>query len=80
MNFNPDTTKQAHEVIFSLKLQNTNHPCSIFNHNTVNKTEFQKYFGLVLGSRWDFKERSGNNFQKGLQINRTSSQTSEPIP
>ena len=33
MNFNPDLAKQVQEVIFSRKLQNTNHPCLIFNHN-----------------------------------------------
>ena len=56
MNFNPDPTKQAQEVIFSQKLQNTNQPCLIFNHNTVSLTESHKYLGIVLDSRLDFKE------------------------
>ena len=50
MNFNPDLTKQTQEVIFSQKLQNTNHPCLIFNRST------QKHLGIVLDSRLDFKE------------------------
>ena len=56
MNFNPDPTKQTQEVIFSRKLQNTNHPCLNFNNNTANLTESQKYLGEVLDSRLDFKE------------------------
>ena len=35
-NFNPDLNKEAQEIIFSQKLQNTNYPCLIFNHNFVN--------------------------------------------
>ena len=31
MNFNPDPTKQAQDVIFSQKLQNKHHPRLIFN-------------------------------------------------
>ena len=52
---NLDLNKQAQEVIFSRKLQNTDHPCLIFNHNTVSFTEFQK-----LG----FKEHLGIIFKK----------------
>ena len=43
MNFNPDRTKEAQEVIFSRKLQNTNRPSFIFNHNTVSLTKSQKH-------------------------------------
>ena len=59
MNFNldlTDLTEQAQEVIFSRKLQNANHPCLIFIHNTVSLTEPQKYLGSVLNSRLYFKE------------------------
>ena len=56
MNFNPDPTKQAQEVIFSRKVQNTNHPCLIFNHNTISLSESHKHLGIVLDSRLDFKE------------------------
>ena len=57
MNFNPDPTKQAKEVISIRKLENTNHPCLIFNHNTVNLTQSQKdLIIIVLKSGLDFKE------------------------
>ena len=55
MNPNPDPTKQTQEVIFSRKLQNTNHPCLIFNHNTFSLTESHKHLGIVLHSKFDFK-------------------------
>ena len=64
MNFNPDSTKQAQEVIFSRKLQNNNHPCLIFNHNIVSLIESQKYLGVVLDSRLDFKEHLQIIFKK----------------
>ena len=56
MNFNPDLTKQAaQEVIFSRKLQNTNHPSLIFSQNIVNLNESQKHPGIVFHFRLDFK-------------------------
>ena len=64
MNFNPDPTKQAQEVIFSRKLQNTNHQYLIFNQHTVSLTESQKHLGLVLDSRLDFKEHLEIIFKK----------------
>ena len=56
MNLNPDSTKQAQKVIFSRKLQNTNHPCLSFNHDTVSLTDSQKHLGIVLDSRLDFNK------------------------
>ena len=35
INLNPDPCKQAHEVIFSRKLQRTNHNQVYFDHNSV---------------------------------------------
>ena len=43
MNFNPDPTKQAQELIFSRKVQTTNHPPLFFNENVVPQTTFQKH-------------------------------------
>ena len=64
MTFNPNPTKQVQEVIFSQKLQNTNHPCSILNHNTVSLSESKKHLGIVLDSRLDFKEHPEIIFKK----------------
>ena len=43
MNFNPDPTKQAQELIFSRKVQTTNHPPLFFNENVVPQTTLQKH-------------------------------------
>ena len=56
MKFDPDRTKQAKEVVFSQKPQNTNHSCLIFNHNVVNLNESQKHLEIGLDSRLDFME------------------------
>ena len=44
MNFNPDPTKQAQELIFSRKVQTTNHPPLFFNENVVLQTTLQKHY------------------------------------
>ena len=71
MSFNSDLTKQAYHVIFSRKLQNTTQPCLILNHNTVSLTESQKHHGIVLDSRFDFKEHLEiifKNFSKTIGL------------
>ena len=50
MSFNPDPNKQAQELIFSRKVQTTNHPPLFFNENVVPKTTLQKYLGMFLDS------------------------------
>ena len=42
MSFNPDINKQAQEVIFSRKLQKSNHPSLTFNGTCVTQSEIQK--------------------------------------
>ena len=42
MSFNPDITKQAHEVIFSRKLSIVSHPPLTFNNIPVALTNSQK--------------------------------------
>ena len=48
MQFNPDPTKQANEVIFSCKRRKPVHPPLIFNGSPVTKTNYQKHWGLIL--------------------------------
>ena len=64
MNFNPDPTKQIQEVIFSRKLQNTNHSCLVFYRNAVSLTKPHKRLGIVLDSRLDVKEHLEIIFKK----------------
>ena len=51
MEFNPDPTKQATEVLFSCKKSSPNHPQLIFNGIAVAKVNDQKHLGLILDSR-----------------------------
>ena len=53
VNFNPDSIKQAREVIFSRKVKVTVHPQLVFNNNLVHETATQKHLGMFL----DFKLR-----------------------
>lgn len=46
MNFNPDPTKHAQEVIFSRKTITQNHPNIYFNQNRAVRTNFQKHLGI----------------------------------
>ena len=56
MEFNPDPTKQANEVLFSCKKSSPNHPQLIFNGIAVSKVNDQKHLGLILDSRLSFEK------------------------
>ena len=64
MSFNPDPNKQAQELIFSRKVQTTNHPPLFFNENVVPKTTLQKHLEMFLDSKLDFREHLKTIFQK----------------
>ena len=51
MSFNPDPNKQAQELIFSHRVQMTNHPPLFFNEIVVLKTTLQKHLGMFLDSK-----------------------------
>ena len=56
MNFNPDPTKQAHEVIFSHKRKEIHHPPLVFNNTNVSQSSSQKHLGVILDSKLIFDE------------------------
>ena len=56
INFNPDTTKQAQEVIFSRKLKKTVHPPLLFNNASVTRTSSQKHLGIILDNQLKFDD------------------------
>ena len=64
MSFNPDINKQAQEVIFFRKLQESNHPSLTFNGTSVTQSEIQKHLGMFLDSKLDFKEHRQNVLNK----------------
>ena len=54
MSFNPDPNKQAIEVIFSQKRNETVHPPLFFNNQIVSRINEHKHLGLTLDSRLSF--------------------------
>ncbi|MCJ8295911.1 MAG: hypothetical protein MJK15_16020, partial [Colwellia sp.] len=54
MEFNPDPTKQAYEVISSQKESSPIHPPLFFNNNEVSKATEQTHLGLILDSKLTF--------------------------
>ena len=64
MHFNLDPTKQAQELIFSRKVQTTNHLPLFFNANVVPQTSLQKDLGMFPDSKLNFSEHLKTIFQK----------------
>ena len=56
MSFNPDISKQAHEVIFSYKSSIASHPPLTFNNIPVAQTISQKHLGMQLDKKQNFEE------------------------
>ena len=56
MNFNPDTTKQASEVIFSRKLKKNVYPPLLFNNVSVTRTSSQKHLGIIFNNQLKFDD------------------------
>ena len=54
MTFNPDLTKQAQEVIFSINTVKVSHSSITFNTVPVARTTCQKYLGLYLNEKLSF--------------------------
>ena len=55
MNFNPDSTKQAQEVIFTRKTKKLPHPSLVFNNANVTQSIYQKHLGIILDSKLTFE-------------------------
>ena len=56
MAFNPDITKQAVEILFSVKNKITVHPALIFNDVSVAREESTKHLGIHLDTRLNFSK------------------------
>ena len=62
--FNPDTSKQAQEVLFSRKVKVAAHPHFVFNNSLVHETTTQKHFGMFLDLKLNFQEHFENLLNK----------------
>ena len=67
MSFNPDISKQAHEVIFSRKNINISHPSLTFNNIPAAQVDSQKHLGISLDRKLNFDEHLRN---VQFQVNR----------
>ena len=56
MSFNPDISKQSHEVIFTCKRSITSHPSLTFNSIPVAQMISRKYLGMQLDKKINFEE------------------------
>ena len=52
MSFNPDSSKQAQEVISSRKTKKEYHLSVALNNNNVLETNSQNHLGVVLDNRF----------------------------
>ena len=64
MEFNPDPTKQATEVLFSCKKSSPSPPRLIFNGIAVAKVNDQRHLGLILDSRLSFEKHINEKIMK----------------
>ena len=65
MKFNPDTTKQTQEVIFSRKVKKkTVHLPLLFNNASVTWTSPQKHLGIILDNQLKFDDHIKMVFRK----------------
>ena len=55
LSFSPNQPKQAQEVIFSRKRQNSNHDSTYFNRNLVQEALSQKRLGMHLDTKLNFQ-------------------------
>ena len=64
MEFNPDPTKQANEVLFSYKRTPQNHPHLFFNGIQVAQVNEQKHLGLILKNDASFRKHLDGKMRK----------------
>ena len=64
ISFNPDITKQAQEIIFSWKKNNTSHPSLYFNNTRIQRQSAQKHLGLLLDEKLSFLEHIDERIKK----------------
>ena len=71
MEFNPDPSKQATELLFSCKKNRQNHPPLFFNGTVVSKVNEQKHLGLILDTKLSFERHISEKIikaKKGIGI------------
>ena len=68
LEFNPDPTKQATELVFSCKNDPPAHPPIYFNGNVVTKVDEHKHLGIIFDSKLNFKSHVNEKITKAKKI------------
>ena len=68
MSFNPGPNKQVPEVIFSSKLNKSNHPSLDFNNTVVIQSRTRKNLGMILNIKLGFQEHHSEKLSKIRKI------------
>ena len=64
MSFNPNTNRQAQEVLFSRKLNKPNHPSLNFNNMVIIQSTTHKHLGMILDTKLDSQEHLKDKLSK----------------
>ena len=64
MEFNPDISKQAIEVIFSHKYKKPDHPPLFFNGIPIKRENHTKHLGFILDQRLNFRKHINEKIKK----------------
>ena len=64
MEFNPDPTKHATEILFSCKKSSPNHPQLIFNGTAVVNVSEHKHLGLILEPGLSYEKHLSEKISK----------------
>ena len=67
MVFNPDTSKQAQETVFSRKASASNRGTVYFNDAPVIRENIQKHLGLFLDSKLNFFDHINEKIKKATE-------------
>ena len=67
MYFNPDSLKQATEMIFSKKRSIVNHPYLYFNGTQISRVSSQKHLGMILDEKLTFNDHISQKLSKASE-------------
>ena len=67
MIFNPDPSKQAHEIVFSHKANASNHETVYFNNVPAIRENIQKHLGLFFDSKLSFFDHIKEKIKKATK-------------
>ena len=68
LQFDPDPSKQAQEVIFFCKLQKSTHPPLSFNSNSITQSPTQKHLRMFMDTNLDFQWHLENILNKANEM------------